>query len=87
MAWKYKDLKFENVREVFKGHWLGAAIGGVLGYVIYKYFGSDITFAVTPLEKAVDFVKATDAKSVIIMAMIVALGAFIGAFIQARGRS
>lgn len=84
--WKYKDFKFENIRKVLKGHWVGAIMGGVLGYALYKYFGNNITFAVSPLEKAVDYVKATDAKSVIVISMIVALGMFLGAFIQARGR-
>lgn len=84
--WKYKDFKYENVREVFRGHLLGAAVGGIVGYLAYLNFGQSITFAVTPLEKAVEFVKATDAKSIIIVSMIVALSAFIGAFIQSRGK-
>lgn len=84
--WKYKDFRFENVRKVFSGHLLGAIIGGIIGYFAYSNFGQSITFAVTPLEKAVEFVKATDAKSMIIISIIIALSAFIGAFIQSRGK-
>lgn len=81
----YKDLKFENIRKVFSGHWLGAGIGAIIGYFAFKYYGDNFTFAVTPLQTALTYVKVNQ-QSIIITSIIVALGAFIGAFIQARGR-
>ena len=84
MKYDFKDFKFENVRKVLRGHWMGALAGGVLGYFLYRNYQSSITFAITPLESALSFVQVQK-ESLITISLIVALGAFIGAFIQARG--
>lgn len=85
---RYKDFRFENVRRVFKGHLLGTAIGGVLAYwafIIYNTNPTFTAFAITPLERSLKFVDV-DVTSTTIVLFIVAAGAFIGAFLQARGR-
>ena len=88
VKWTKKDLKFENIRRVFKGHMLGAVIGGIIAYwafIIYKTNPTFSAFAVSPLERSLEFVNV-DAESTTIMFLIIAAGVFIGAFLQARGR-
>ena len=78
-------LQLRNVRRILQGHWLGAVIGGIAGYLIYTNYQSTFTFAIAPLETALSFVKA-EKDTLIITSLLVAIGAFLGAFIQSRGR-
>ena len=84
----YKDFRFENVRRVFNGHLVGAIVGGIVAYWAFTIYNTNPTFsafAITPLERSLKFVDV-DATSTTIMLLIIATGAFIGAFLQARGR-
>lgn len=82
----FEDFKFKNIRKVLKGHMLGAAIGGIAGYLLFKYHtGASNTFAIAPLESALTFVKA-EPNAIVMTIILIGLGAFIGAFIQARGK-
>lgn len=80
-----KALQLRNVRRLLVGHWLGAIIGGIAGYLIYTNYPSAFTFAIAPLETTLSFVKA-EKDTLVITSLLVAIGAFIGAFIQSRGR-
>lgn len=87
---RFKDFRFENVRRVFSGHWVGAVIGGIVAYwafIIYNTSPTFAAFAVTPLERSLEFLNVhADIASTTVTLLIITTGAFIGAFIQARGR-
>ena len=85
---KFQDFKYPNVRKLFRGHLIGAFIGAVVAYWAFTIYNTNPTFAafaVTPLEKVLDFAKV-EGQSIMIIALITGLGAFIGAYLQARGK-
>ena len=80
-----KALQLRNVRNVLRGHWAGAIIGGIVGYLAYTSYKKTFTFAIAPLETTLSFINA-EKDVIIIISLVVVIGAFIGAFIQAKGR-
>ena len=55
---KFQDFKYPNVRKLFRGHLIGAFIGAVVAYWAFTIYNTNPTFAafaVTPLEKVLDF--------------------------------
>jgi len=85
---QFQDFRYPNIRRLFKGHLLGAAVGAGIAYWAFTIYSTTPTFAafaVTPLEKVLDFAKV-ESQSVMIIALITGFGAFIGAFLQARGK-
>lgn len=88
MARKFQDFRYPNVIRLFRGHLVGAFIGAVLAYWAFTIYSTNPTFAafaVTPLEKVLEFTKA-EGQSIMIIALITGFGAFLGAFLQAKGK-
>lgn len=85
---KFQDFRYPNIRRLFRGHWVGAIIGAVIAYWAFTLYSTNptfATFAVIPLEKVLDFIKV-EGTSVMMIALITGFGAFIGAYLQARGK-